>query len=68
MCVRCRLQAPDERQRLEILTAVLADTPVAADVDLTSIAVQTAALVAQDIVSLVARAKRAAVQRLQIVK
>jgi peroxin-6 len=57
-------QAPDERERLQIIRSILSQTSIAADVDLESIAVQTAALVAQDLVSLVQRASSAAVSRI----
>ncbi|CDZ96282.1 Peroxisome assembly factor 2 containing the AAA-type ATPase domain [Phaffia rhodozyma] len=57
------IQAPDEKERLSILRRIIAETPIAADVDVKNLAVQTAALVAQDLVALVARAKSAAVGR-----
>lgn len=58
-------QAPDETARLEILQNVLSDTVLASDVDVKAIAVQTAALVADNLVSLVERAKGAAIRRVQ---
>ncbi|KAI0781289.1 AAA-domain-containing protein [Trametes elegans] len=56
-------EAPGEAERYNILLSILADSTLAPDVSLTDLAVQTAALVAADLVDLVARAKAAAVQR-----
>lgn len=57
------LQAPDERERLRILETILAGVNISADVDLGALAVETAALVAQDLVALVRGARNAALQR-----
>jgi peroxin-6 len=57
------IQAPDEKTRLQMLTNLLSDSPLAPDVSLSSLATQTAALVAKDLVDLVARAGVLALQR-----
>ncbi|KAJ8515523.1 hypothetical protein ONZ45_g7081 [Pleurotus djamor] len=51
-------EAPDEAQRFEILNTLLDGTQLAPDVSLPSIATQTAALVAADLVGLVSRARQ----------
>ncbi|CAG8479542.1 3558_t:CDS:10, partial [Acaulospora colombiana] len=58
-----KFEAPDEPSRLEILENLTRETPVAPDVSLSSLATQTAALVAKDLVDLVARAGLAALER-----
>ncbi|KAL1924063.1 uncharacterized protein VTP21DRAFT_7098 [Calcarisporiella thermophila] len=57
------LEAPTEPQRLAILQTLLTQSPLAPDVSLSSLATQTAALVAKDLVDLVARAGLAALDR-----
>ncbi|KAG1151472.1 hypothetical protein G6F37_001953 [Rhizopus arrhizus] len=57
------IQAPDEKTRLQMLTNLLSDSPLAPDVSLSSLATQTAALVAKDLVDLVARTGVLALQR-----
>ena len=59
-----RIDPPGEPERREILDAALARFPVAADVDAKHLAVQTAALVAADLVDVVERARRRAIARL----
>ncbi|KAI0637344.1 AAA-domain-containing protein [Trametes polyzona] len=56
-------EAPGEAERYDILLSALAETTLAPDVSVKDLAVQTAALVAADLVDLVSRAKAAAVQR-----
>ncbi|KAI0350098.1 AAA-domain-containing protein [Trametes cingulata] len=56
-------EAPGEAERHDILLSALAASTLAPDVSVKDLAVQTAALVAADLVDLVARAKSAAVQR-----
>ncbi|KZV91614.1 AAA-domain-containing protein, partial [Exidia glandulosa HHB12029] len=56
-------QAPAEADRLAILQGLLAGRSVAPEVDIPSLATQTAALVAGDLVDLVSRAELAAVSR-----
>ncbi|KAI0648219.1 AAA-domain-containing protein [Trametes meyenii] len=56
-------EAPGESERIDILLSILATSALAPDVSVKDLAVQTAALVAADLVDLVARAKSAAVQR-----
>ncbi|RDB21464.1 Peroxisomal biogenesis factor 6 [Hypsizygus marmoreus] len=56
-------EAPGEGERYEILTCSLVDSVLAPDVSISSLAIQTAALVASDLVDLVARAKFAAIER-----
>jgi peroxin-6 len=62
-CESCHLQAPDEAERLKILSTILSGTAVAPDVDLRLLATKTAALVAADLVDLIRRAQNVAVQR-----
>ncbi|KAG0264548.1 peroxisomal assembly protein [Actinomortierella ambigua] len=57
--------APNEVQRLAILTNLTRHTPLGPDVSLNSLATQTAALVAKDLVSLVARAGLVAMDRVE---
>ncbi|KAI8968503.1 P-loop containing nucleoside triphosphate hydrolase protein [Mycotypha africana] len=57
------LHAPDEATRLNILTNLLHNSPLAPDVSLSNIATQTAALLAKDLVDLVGRAGVLALQR-----
>ncbi|TBU46999.1 AAA-domain-containing protein [Dichomitus squalens] len=56
-------EAPGEAERYNILLSALADSTLAPDVSVKDLAVQTAALVAADLVDLVARAKSAAIVR-----
>ncbi|KAI0328087.1 AAA-domain-containing protein [Cubamyces sp. BRFM 1775] len=56
-------EAPGEAERHAILLSVLANCTLAPDVSVKDLAVQTAALVAADLVDLVNRAKAAAIQR-----
>jgi len=58
------LQAPDEKERLQILRELLSDSTLALDVKIESIATQTAALVAADLVDLVVRVQTAATDRI----
>ncbi|RUS17939.1 P-loop containing nucleoside triphosphate hydrolase protein [Endogone sp. FLAS-F59071] len=62
-CFRHEVQAPAEPTRLEILRNLTAPSPLAPDVSLRVLATQTAALVAKDLVDLVARAGLAALER-----
>lgn len=57
------LQSPGEGERYEILRSLLTGSILAPDVSLKEVAVQTAALVAADLVDLVARAKAASFDR-----
>ncbi|KAK0519341.1 peroxisomal assembly protein, partial [Tilletia horrida] len=59
------ITAPNEAERLEILQTAVKGTALYPDVSLKSLATQTAALVAADLVDLVGRAKLAAMARLQ---
>ncbi|KAI0806992.1 AAA-domain-containing protein [Fomes fomentarius] len=56
-------EAPGELERHEILRSILVDCTLAPDVSVKDLAVQTAALVAADLVDLVARAKAASILR-----
>ncbi|KAH0584181.1 hypothetical protein H2248_009739 [Termitomyces sp. 'cryptogamus'] len=56
-------EAPGEGERNEILECSLVNDVLAADVSLSSLATQTAALVASDLVDLVSRARFASVDR-----
>ncbi|KAJ8469011.1 hypothetical protein ONZ51_g9275 [Trametes cubensis] len=56
-------EAPGETERHAILLSALANCTLAPDVSVKDLAVQTAALVAADLVDLVNRAKAAAIQR-----
>ncbi|KAI0710443.1 AAA-domain-containing protein [Cerioporus squamosus] len=56
-------EAPSETERYDILLSALATCNLAPDVSVKDLAVQTAALVAADLVDLVARAQSAAVSR-----
>ncbi|POY70700.1 hypothetical protein BMF94_6283 [Rhodotorula taiwanensis] len=58
------LEAPGEPERLAILRGLTARDAIAPDVSLRALAVQTAALVATDLVDLVRRARSAAVERI----
>lgn len=58
------IEAPGESERLSMLETLTKDEHLAADVALRSLAVQTAALVANDLVDLVRRAKLSAAQRI----
>ncbi|RUP43521.1 P-loop containing nucleoside triphosphate hydrolase protein, partial [Jimgerdemannia flammicorona] len=58
-----QVEAPAEPARLEILRNLTSGSPLAPDVSLRSLATQTAALVAKDLVDLVARAGLAALER-----
>ncbi|KAK9720075.1 peroxisomal assembly protein, variant 2 [Basidiobolus ranarum] len=57
------IEAPNEATRLSILKTLTAKIPLAPDVSLSSLATQTAALVAKDLVDLVARAGVAGLER-----
>lgn len=57
------MQAPSEPERLAILRSLTANDIVAPDVSLRALAIQTAALVANDLVDLVRRARVAAGER-----
>ncbi|GAA6055837.1 hypothetical protein JCM3770_004784 [Rhodotorula araucariae] len=57
------IEAPGEPERLAILRSLTASDLLAPDVSLRSLAVQTAALVANDLVDLVRRARAAAAER-----
>lgn len=69
MCLFCSIvvlihpQAPNELERHEILDALLADSILAADVSLSTLATQTAALVASDLVDLVERTHLISIER-----
>ncbi|KAG6813100.1 hypothetical protein H0H92_013954 [Tricholoma furcatifolium] len=56
-------EAPGEKERYEILETSLSADILAADVSLSSLAIQTAAFVASDLVDLVARARYASMDR-----
>ncbi|KAI7871610.1 P-loop containing nucleoside triphosphate hydrolase protein [Spinellus fusiger] len=58
------MEAPDEKTRLRILNSLTHHCPMAPDISLKSIATQTAALVAKDLVDLVARTGVLALQRI----
>ncbi|CAO3689435.1 unnamed protein product [Rhizopus microsporus] len=58
------IHAPDEKARLQILKNLLYHSPLAPDVSLSNLATQTAALLAKDLVDLVARAGVLALQRI----
>ncbi|KAN0065525.1 peroxisomal assembly protein [Thecaphora frezii] len=58
-------QAPNEAERLQMLRIALNGAALSPDVDLKSLATQTAALVAADLVNLVSRAKLASVARIR---
>ncbi|KAK3822287.1 MAG: P-loop containing nucleoside triphosphate hydrolase protein, partial [Linnemannia elongata] len=57
--------APDEAQRLAILKNLTITTPLGPDVSLNSLATQTAALVAKDLVDLTGRAGLVAIDRVE---
>ncbi|ORX98143.1 AAA-domain-containing protein [Basidiobolus meristosporus CBS 931.73] len=57
------IEAPNEANRLAILKSLTAKIPLAPDVSISSLATQTAALVAKDLVDLVARAGVAGLER-----
>ncbi|KAF9123150.1 peroxisomal assembly protein [Mortierella sp. 14UC] len=57
--------APDESQRLAILKNLTTTTPLGPDVSLSSLATQTAALVAKDLVDLTGRAGLVAIDRVE---
>ncbi|KAF8947368.1 peroxisomal assembly protein [Haplosporangium gracile] len=57
--------APDEAQRLAILKNLTTTTPLGPDVSLNSLATQTAALVAKDLVDLTSRAGLVAIDRVE---
>ncbi|GAA5990325.1 hypothetical protein JCM10908_007319 [Rhodotorula pacifica] len=61
------LEAPGEPERLAILRRLTAGDLIAPDVSLRALAVQTAALVATDLVDLVRRARSAAVERVMAI-
>ncbi|KAI0831786.1 AAA-domain-containing protein [Trametes gibbosa] len=56
-------ESPGEVERHDVLLSILSNSTLAPDVSVKDLAVQTAALVAADLVDLVSRAKAAAVQR-----
>ncbi|CAO3597248.1 unnamed protein product [Absidia cylindrospora] len=58
------IEAPDEKARLQILENLTYSCPLAPDVSMSSLATQTAALVAKDLVDLVARTGLLALQRI----
>ncbi|KAI8333519.1 P-loop containing nucleoside triphosphate hydrolase protein [Chlamydoabsidia padenii] len=58
------IEAPDEKTRLQILENLTYACPLAPDVSMSSLATQTAALVAKDLVDLVARSGLLALQRI----
>ncbi|PWN35576.1 AAA-domain-containing protein [Meira miltonrushii] len=64
-CFRHELnfEAPNEAERRAILDTCLRDSTLSVDVSLKSMATQTAALVASDLVDLVGRARMAAIER-----
>lgn len=57
-------EAPNERERLEILSSLLQNSFLAPDVSLVNLATQTAALVAADLTDLVTRAKSRSIERI----
>ncbi|RXW18100.1 hypothetical protein EST38_g7753 [Candolleomyces aberdarensis] len=57
------IEVPDERARHEILNTLLRNASLASDVSISELATQTAALVAADLVDLVARSKVLALER-----
>ena len=57
------LKAPDESERYEILDVLSSECALAPDVSLSTLATQTAAFVASDLVDLVARAQLLSVDR-----
>jgi len=57
------LEVPDERSRRAIITTLLRTVSLASDVSTAELATQTAALVAADLVDLVARSKMLALER-----
>lgn len=57
------IEVPDERTRHCILSTLLRNTSLASDVSISELATQTAALVAADLVDLVARSKALALKR-----
>ncbi|CAG8480913.1 8023_t:CDS:2, partial [Funneliformis caledonium] len=59
-------ESPSEAARLAILEQLTSDTPLAPDVSLSLLATQTAALVAKDLVDLIARAGLASLERVEI--
>ncbi|GAA5956929.1 hypothetical protein JCM8115_003867 [Rhodotorula mucilaginosa] len=61
------LEAPGEPERLAILRRLTASDLIAPDASLRALAVQTAALVATDLVDLVRRARSAAVERVMAI-
>ncbi|GAA5862060.1 hypothetical protein JCM3774_006155 [Rhodotorula dairenensis] len=61
------LEAPGEPERLAILRRLTANDLIAPDTSLRALAVQTAALVATDLVDLVRRARSAAVERVMAI-
>lgn len=56
-------QAPGEFERREILNTLVSDMTLAPDVELSSLAIKTAALVAADLVDFVKRAEFISVER-----
>jgi len=56
-------EAPSEKERCDILTSLVQDCNLAPDVSIKDLAVQTAALVAADLVDFVSRAKRTSLER-----
>lgn len=59
------IEAPSEAERHAMLTLCLQDATLSVDVNLHSLATQTAALVASDLVDLVSRAQMACVERIR---
>lgn len=58
------IEVPDERTRHSILSCILRNASLASDVSISELATQTAALVAADLVDLVARSKALALNRI----
>lgn len=56
-------QVPNEPERLDILQNLLLSSSLSPDVSVASVATQTAALVAADLVDLVSRTKMACMER-----
>lgn len=58
------INAPDESTRLKIMENLLGQSPLSPDISVSNLATQTAALVAKDLVDLVARAGVLSLQRI----
>lgn len=57
-------EAPDEAERHEILDCLLSRSQLAPDVSLSNLAIQTAGLVASDLVALASRANSTSISRM----